>query len=41
MAIFATETKLTFLDMDQVFGNIFELIETGESYIRKKYKMAC
>lgn len=38
MAIFATETKLTFLDMDQVFGNIFELIETGESYIRKNIK---
>ena len=38
MAIFATDTKLTFLDMDQVFGNIFELIETGESYIRKNIK---
>lgn len=38
MAIFATETKLTFLDMDQVFGNIFELIEIGESYIRKNIK---
>ncbi len=38
MAIFATETKLTFLDIDQVFGNIFELIETGESYIRKNIK---
>lgn len=38
MAIFATETKLTFLDMDQVFGNIFELIEVGESYIRKNIK---
>lgn len=35
MAIFATETKLTFLDIDQVFGNIFELIEIGEGYIRK------
>lgn len=38
MAIFATETKLTFLDIDQVFGNIFELIEIGESYIRKNIK---
>ncbi len=38
MAIFATETKLTFLDIDQVFGNIFELIETGEGYIRKNIK---
>ena len=38
MAIFATETKLTFLDIDQVFGNIFELIEVGESYIRKNIK---
>lgn len=38
MAIFATETKLTFLDMDQVFGNVFELIEAGESYIRKNIK---
>ena len=33
MAIFATETKLTFLDIDQVFGNIFELIEIGEESI--------
>lgn len=38
MAIFATETKLTFLDMDQVFGNVFELIEVGEGYIRKNIK---
>lgn len=38
MAIFATETKLTFLDIDQVFGNIFELIEIGETYIRKNIK---
>ena len=38
MAIFATETKLTFLDMDQVFGNIFELIEAGEGYIRKNIR---
>lgn len=38
MAIFATETKLTFLDIDQVFGNVFELIEVGESYIRKNIK---
>ena len=38
MAIFATETKLTFLDIDQVFGNIFELIEIGEGYIRKNIK---
>ena len=38
MAIFATETKLTFLDIDQSFGNIFEIIEVGESYIRKNIK---
>ena len=38
MAIFATESKLTFLDIDQVFGNIFELIEIGETYIRKNIK---
>lgn len=38
MAIFATETKLTFLDIDQVFGNIFNLIEIGEGYIRKNIK---
>ena len=38
MAIFATKTKLTFLDIDQVFGNIFELIEIGEGYIRKNIK---
>ena len=29
---------MTFLDIDQVFGNIFELIEVGESYIRKNIK---
>lgn len=34
MAIFATETKLTFWGMDQVF----ELIEIAESYIRKNIK---
>jgi len=38
MAIFATDTKLTFLDIDQVFGNLFELIEIGETYIRKNIK---
>ena len=38
MAIFATDTKLTFLDIDQVFGNVFELIEAGEGYIRKNIK---
>lgn len=38
MAIFATETKLTFLDIDQVLGNIFKLIGTGEGYIRKNIK---
>ena len=34
MAIFATETKLTFLDIDQVFGNIYkdrvEIFNPGE-----------
>lgn len=38
MAIFATDTKITFLDIDQVFGNVFELIEIGEGYIRKNIK---
>lgn len=37
MAIFATETKLTFLDMDQVFGNVFELIEVRRKLYKKKY----
>jgi len=38
MAIFATDTKLTFLDIEQMFGNIFELIDIGEGYIRKNIK---
>lgn len=37
MAIFATETKLTFLDIDQVFGNVFELIEARRKLYKKKY----
>lgn len=35
MAIFATETKTTFLDISRKEGNIFELISTGETYIKE------
>ena len=37
-AIFATETKLTFIDMQDFTGNIFKLIEEGEQYIRKNIR---
>lgn len=35
MAIFATDTKTTFIDIDRKEGNIFDLIKTGQDYIRK------
>lgn len=35
MAIFATDTKTTFIDIDKVAGNIFDLIKIGQEYIRK------
>lgn len=35
MAIFATDTKTTFIDIDKVEGNIFDLIKIGQEYIRK------
>ena len=38
MAIFATDTKNTFIDMKASFNNIFELIEIGDEYIRKNIR---
>lgn len=35
LAIFATEEKRTFIDMKQIFGNIFELIDEAEAYVKK------
>lgn len=35
MAIFATDIKTTFIDIDKVGGNIFDLIKIGQEYIRK------
>lgn len=35
MAIFTTDTKTTFIDIDKVAGNIFDLIKIGQEYIRK------
>ena len=35
LAIFATEEKRTFIDMKQIFGNIFELIDEAETYVKK------
>ena len=38
MAIFATDEKLTFLDINRIDGNIFELIEEANSYIKKNIR---
>ena len=38
MAIFATDEKLTFLDINRSEGNIYELIETAYEYIAKNIK---
>ncbi len=35
MAVFATDEKLTFLDINRIFGNIFDLIEEDSAYIKK------
>ena len=37
-AIFATEEKTTFLDMQDYSGNIFKLIDVGEQYISKNIR---
>lgn len=38
VAIFATEEKTTFLDMQDFKGNIFKLIDIGEQYISKNIR---
>lgn len=38
MAIFATDEKLTFLDINRVEGNIYSLIESAYEYITKNIK---
>ena len=38
VAIFATEEKTTFLDMQDFTGNVFELIDKGEQYISKNIR---
>ncbi len=35
MAVFATDEKLTFLDINRISGNIFDLIEEANAYIKK------
>lgn len=37
-AIFATEEKTTFIDMQDFNGNVFELIDKGEQYISKNIR---
>lgn len=38
VAIFATEEKTTFIDMQEFSGNIFNLIDKGEQYISKNIR---
>lgn len=38
MAVFATDHKETFLDMNRIEGNIFELIDTAVTYIVKNIR---
>lgn len=38
VAIFATEEKTTFIDMQEFSGNIFDLIDKGEQYISKNIR---
>lgn len=38
MAIFATDTKLTFLDISRKTGNILELSNIGETYVKEHIK---
>lgn len=35
MAILATDTKTTFIDIDRKIGNVFELLKAGQDYIKK------
>ena len=35
MAVFATDEKLTFLDINRVENNIFKLVDTALTYIKK------
>lgn len=35
MAVFATDQRLTFLDIDRKRGNIFDLVNTAEDYIKR------
>ncbi|ADV34155.1 ATP-dependent DNA helicase [Mycoplasmopsis fermentans M64] len=36
MAVFATDQKLTFLDINRISGNIFQLIEKANEYVKSK-----
>lgn len=38
MAVFATDEKLTFIDINRVNGNIIKLIEEANSYIKKNIR---
>ena len=38
MAVFATNEKKTFIDINQVEGNIFELINEAEQYVKRNIK---
>ncbi|MBP5427177.1 MAG: putative DNA binding domain-containing protein [Clostridiales bacterium] len=38
MAVFATDEKLTFLDINRVEGNIFDLIEEAYDYVKKNIR---
>ena len=38
MAIFATDEKLTFLDINRINGNVFNLIEEANSYVKKNIR---
>ncbi len=38
MAIFATDEKLTFLDINRINGNIFNLIEKANTYIKQNIR---
>ena len=38
MAIFATDEKLTFLDINRINGNIFNLIEKANSYVNQNIR---
>lgn len=38
MAVFATDEKLTFLDINRIEGNIYELIENAYEYIKRNIR---